>query len=106
MSTARFPIEDPKPYYSQGDEDRFFGCIYALPEYVEVLWDGAALQLTLKAPLGRDSFAELIALFKRYQVPLRWLRPAIAALSEENRAYFVRPETFWFDELFGSETVD
>jgi len=103
VNTVKFPIQDPSPYYSRGDEGRFFGCIYALPEYVEVKWDGAALQLTLKTPLSRKSFQELIALFKRYQVPLRSLRPGLAVLSKTSRTHFRRQEAFWFEELFGAD---
>lgn len=102
--TSHSQIPDPgsSEILAQGDEDRFFEGLYTLPEFVEVKWDGSALQLTLRKPVSRDSFKELIALFARYQVSLRLLRPAISALSSRNRSHFARPETYWFEELFGS----
>ena len=102
--TIRLPIEDAKLYYSQGDEDRFYGCFYALPEYVDVARDGKALQLTLKLPLSRESFYELVAVFTRYNVSLHWLRPALSALSKSDRAYFSgRPTAYWFEGLIGND---
>src|SRR5262249_52905832 len=97
----RFPIQDPSPYYSQGDENRFYRGLYALPEFVDVKWDGSALQLTLQPPLGRESFRELVALFRRYQLPLGILKPAAEVLSKADRKHFMRPDAFYFDELFG-----
>jgi hypothetical protein len=72
-------------YYSQGDEDRFFGCIYALPEYVEIKWDGSALQLTLRKPVSGKSFNELRGLFLRYGVPISSLQPMFQVLRKRTR---------------------
>jgi hypothetical protein len=89
-------------YYSGGDEDRFFACLYNLPEYVAVIGGLRTLTLELRSPLARESFRELIALFSRYQISLSSLRPALATLAKKDRAYFTRPGAFWYDGLFGA----
>ncbi len=99
-SQIKFPIKEAAKYYSQGDEDRFFGCFYDLPEYVKVQWDGSSLQLTLNTPISLASFKELVALFTRYKVPFNFLRAALPALSTEGKSYFTNSEGFWFAELF------
>ena len=87
MANLRISWEGPV-YYSQGDEDRFFACIYTLPEYVTVTGRLRTEILELRLPIARETFRELIALFTRYEISLLSLRPALANLSKKDLAYF------------------
>ena len=87
-------------FYSQGDEDRFFACFYALPEYVAVTGRLETLTLALKAPLSRESFRDLVALFHRYKLSLTCLKPALASLSPGDLAYFMSTESIYQKGLF------
>lgn len=98
----KLEVSLPGPiFYSRGDEDRFFTCFYNLPEYVAVTGRLKNLTLELNLPLCRESFEELIALLARYNISLSCLRPALAALSEDDKSSFKRPEAFWHNDLFG-----
>ena len=99
MFKLSFPV--PPIFYSHSDEDRFFQGFYALPEYVRITGVLRELTLELRQPPGRESILELIALLARYRIELAYLRPAMAALSDEDRAWFQRPAMFWHDGLFG-----
>jgi hypothetical protein len=101
MPNLHLSLPSPR-FYSQGDEGRFFACFYGLPEYVAVTGRLDTLTLELRSPLSRESFRDLIALFRRYEISFSHLRPVLATLSEGDRAYFRNPDAVWHAGLFGA----
>ena len=94
---------DLQPFYSKGDENRFF---QGLKENRAVLsFRGVGSQLILDVSLkllGRDSLWEIIALLWRYGVPLAPLAP----LSEKPRfGWLNQHHFFWHSDMFRAETA-
>jgi len=77
-------IEGPR-FYDQEDENIFFNCIYALPEYKEVKGKGLNLHIQLKEPITDSTVIQLVIICRRWQIaiePLKVLKkPSNADLS-------------------------
>ena len=55
-------IEEPSPYYSQVDEDHFFGWLQSIPVIKKVKGTTDGLELAVLRPVDKDSLRHLIAL--------------------------------------------
>lgn len=100
MSALKLSFPGPV-FYSQGDKDRFFGGFRTIPGYAGIAGRRHEVTLELRQPVCRETMQELIALLTRYGIELAHLRPALAALSAKDRAWFQRADAFWRCALFG-----
>ncbi len=69
-------------FFAQADEDRFFGWLYALPEYQIVRGISTDLEITLATPVSPETVRQLLVLFRRWcldPAPLLPLRSAETA---------------------------
>jgi hypothetical protein len=94
-------ISQPKFYFSKNDESVFFAslrnlsCVSSLRVKAGRSQD-IILHLT-KPILDDESLRTLLALLKRYQLPMRVLK---SQLSTENRHWFKKKGTYWYQEVF------
>ena len=66
-------------FFAPEDEDHFFGWIYSLPEYSNIVGAGTTLDLELAPPVSADTVRQLLVLFCRWCIgpgPLMSLRSA------------------------------
>ena len=84
---------------SQGDEDAFFNWMYAIDGYVTCRGIGEKLFLYFSLEtVTKTGLLELMALFKRYQVPdLKQLR-ALEKSAVGN--WFSSPDASWYQDIF------
>jgi hypothetical protein len=64
-------------FFAPEDEDQFFGWLYSLPEYKDILGTGTILDLELATPVSADTVRQLLVLFRRWCIdpkPLLSLR--------------------------------
>ena len=69
-------IEGPS-FYDTEDENIFFNCLYALPEYEEVKGQGVNLHIQLQEPVSDETIKQLVVVCFRWEIdiePLRKLR--------------------------------
>jgi hypothetical protein len=65
-------------YYSDGDKSRFFSGLYDNPAYLNVKGYGTKLHIKLDTrKLTRESLYDLVALFFRYKVDMKELKPLL-----------------------------
>jgi hypothetical protein len=85
-------------YYSQGDEDAFFGRLKSLPCVTSIRGKPDGLHLTLRAP-SEWQLRELIALLFRYGLDMT---PLAALKTDRNqRWFFQNRQAYWHAKVFG-----
>jgi hypothetical protein len=82
-------------FYSQHDEEMFFGWGEKIPSFSK--WDQDMLVLKGKA-LSDRQFREIIALFYRYKVPMQQLK---AFENSTNAAWLNDPKMYWHKSMYG-----
>jgi hypothetical protein len=85
-------------YYSQLDEDHFFGWLQSNPAVVQVSGQGLALHVTIRRPLSKEDLRELIAVFVRYRVDCCSLRQFC---DEHPDDYFREEGAYWHSLVYG-----
>lgn len=66
-------------FFAPEDEDQFFGWLYSLPEYKNIVGAGTTLDLELASPVSADTVRQLLVVFCRWCIgpgPLMSLRTA------------------------------
>ncbi|PBJ81602.1 hypothetical protein CMZ84_15555 [Lysobacteraceae bacterium NML93-0399] len=53
-------------FFTQADEDRFFGWLQALPECRDVRGVGTDLEVSLSTPISPDTVQQMLMLFRRW----------------------------------------
>lgn len=97
----RLICPQPNPYWSQLDESHFFGWLREVEGVIEVRGLPEGLSVYFDTPTLSDSaLRDLIALLRRYNLPMSFLR---AQLTPENEHWFKSPQAFWYGELFGQD---
>jgi hypothetical protein len=87
------------PYYSQGDERAFFEWANRIPCIRKVEGLGQELHLHVRGRrVSETCLRELIALFYRYQVPMKQLAQFE---NSSNQKWFRNPSAFWYRPVFG-----
>jgi hypothetical protein len=66
-------IEGPS-FYDQEDENVFFGCIYALPSFVEVRGHGIELTITFETEPTEETILKLLVICRRWGIEIGPLR--------------------------------
>lgn len=66
-------------FLSQADENMFFQAIYSLPSFVQIVGEGAGLNLFYRETISDNEVEFLLNLFRRYQMPVS---PDFKKLSE------------------------
>ena len=95
-SITTLRIREPKPYWSEGDEDWFFKWLEGIPSVISVTRkDG--LNITLKAEVDDFSLRELIGLFTRYEIQMSGLQ---CFCTTSNQNWFRNTEMFWYQSIF------
>ena len=87
-------------FLSQGDEDAFFGLLRANMAIRRMEGIGDTLYLHVPPRLSERSLRELLATFRRYEIPMEQLAQFT---SERNRGWFENPNSYWFSEVFGRD---
>jgi hypothetical protein len=90
-------IDQPSPYYSQTDEDHFFGWLQSIPAIKKVTGIPKGLELIVQRPIDRESLRDLIALMTRYGLDRRPLKPLC---DEQPDEYFRREGTYWHSAVY------
>jgi hypothetical protein len=88
------------PYYSQGDERAFSEWVTRIPAVDLVRGEGSSLYIHVRSRrVSATTLRELLALFRRYGVPMAQLaqfeNPA-------NREWFRSPTAHWYQAIFGA----
>ena len=70
-------------FFASEDEDHFFGWIYSLPEYVQVVGAGRELDLELSSPVSDGTVLQLLVLFRRWCIDPTALLPLRSAATSD-----------------------
>lgn len=82
-------------FYSMEDEELFFYWLYSLGAFKEVKGAGRELRVTFKrSRLSNKDRWELIAIFRRYNIDMRVLRPLLEPAEDWS------PKLHWFKAVF------
>ena len=85
-------------YYSQADEDSFFGWLHSIPDVTEVVGEHKDLIVSLASnTLSDSSLRDLIALHQRYLLPMQSLAQFE---TPSNSSWFRSPVAFWHSAVF------
>jgi hypothetical protein len=96
-SPKRLVVRSVK-YYSEYDEDQFFGWLEKIPCVAGSHGKGVDLFVDLNdGKVDDESLRELLALFNRYNVDMSQL--AIFE-SSSNRQWFREPRAYWYAKVF------
>jgi hypothetical protein len=86
-------------YFAPGDEDAFFGWLNKLAFVEKYEGSGRTLYITITcASVEEMALRELLALFKRYGIPMAQLA---VFDREEFASWFRDPRAYWHREVFG-----
>lgn len=69
-------------FFAKEDEDRFFGWIYALPEYERIVGAGTTLHLHLRTPVDAGTVEQLLVIFRRWCIDTTPLQPLRSSETE------------------------
>ncbi|MGM9482642.1 hypothetical protein ACS5PN_15725 [Roseateles sp. NT4] len=98
MNVPQLMIAGPT-FYSSQDEASFFSWLESIPGVSSVTGVGRSLEVNLNSvQLNEDALREMLALHRRYQLPMRNLA---IFLSPANESWFAAPEMYWHDAVFG-----
>ncbi|MNS03135.1 hypothetical protein D3C72_344630 [compost metagenome] len=86
------------PFYSRGDERRFFQGLDEVSAIKSVVGSGRGLFLDFDMRLlGQESLRDLIALLWRYQIPLE----PLALFAERKKfAWLLDKRAYWYKSMF------
>jgi len=85
-------------YYSQGDEDAFYGRLNSLPCVKSIRGHPYGIQITLRPP-SEWQLRELLSLLFRYGLDMA---PLAALKTERNaRWFFQNRQAYWHSKVFG-----
>ncbi len=90
----KFDLPEPKQWFSQGDEDRFFAVIYNLNGFVSVSASESGLCIEVTAPLAREDMVELIAVLVRYDQSVNCLT-CLVSHDDVLAKWFNNPQAYW-----------
>jgi hypothetical protein len=90
-------INEPRPFYSQGDEDHFFNWLQSIPEIEKVTGIGRGLEIVVRRPMEKGSLHDLIALMTRYGLDRRPLKPLC---EEQPGDYFQSKDAYWYSAVY------
>ncbi len=82
-------------FYSQKDEDSFFLWGQRIPSFLR--WEQDTMVIK-GAALSDRQLKEIIALFYRYQVPMKQLRPFETS---KNKKWLKDRKMYWHQSLYG-----
>ena len=86
-------------FYSAFDEALLFAWLESIPGVKGVVGQGRHLIVTLRSNrLSRASLTELLALHRRYEIPMRELA---RFKTEQNASWFADPRMYWHKAVFG-----
>lgn len=87
------------PYFSESDEDSFYGWLTSIPGVVSVVGtqDGLVVTLRSKRP-SKLALYELVGLHARYGLPMNSLAQF---KTPQNEAWFSAPDKYWHKAVFG-----
>jgi hypothetical protein len=90
-------------YYSQSDEDAFFGWLRSIPGVVGFVGTPEGLEVTLRSGnVGQGALRDLLALHYRYQLPMKDLAQF---QTDNNSSWFPNPIAYWHLAVFGPNAV-
>ena len=95
--TTKLTIDEPVPFYSEGDEDNFFNWLQSIPAVRGVSGTAKGLEVFIEEPLDDLSLYELIALMTRYSLDRRCLRPLC---ERDDKCWFRDKEKYWYQSIF------
>lgn len=96
MSTLIYKA--PMLYYSQRDEDAFFGWLQAIPGVISVRGLGRELHIRMRSKrVSAETLRELIALYERYKGDMSEL---MQFENSSNTAWFRDPKSYWYKRVF------
>jgi hypothetical protein len=85
-------------YFSQLDEDHFFGWLQSIPGVVGVAGTPEGLVVTLRSKnLSERALRDLLALHFRYGLPMKSLAQFETT---KNNSWFRSPEKYWYKKVF------
>lgn len=100
MSRGSIELEiDRLVFRSQYDEDSFFEWLRKLRCVEDLKGKGSSLFLLIKTPVGNANIRELLALFFRYDLPMKQLA---AFKTKKNATWFSSPRAYWSARVFKS----
>ena len=97
MKTIKAIMREPVPFYSDGDEDCFFGWLKSIEAVQDFERVRGGLELTLTDPVHDFCLRELLGLTMRYGLDMKWLR---ALRTPENEKWFVNDQMYWHEKVF------
>jgi len=85
-------------YYSQLDEDAFFGWLQSISGVVRVVGTPEGLVVTLRSKrLSQAALGDLLALHFRYGLPMETLAQFE---TPKNKSWFRSPRAYWHAKVF------
>lgn len=85
-------------FFSQGDEQAFFGWLDKLPFVVRYEGRGRTLYISINSvAVDEEGLREMLALFRRYEIGLRQLA---AFDRDEFSGWFRNKQAYWYRDVF------
>jgi hypothetical protein len=86
-------------FYSSHDEAAFFTWAQAIPAVNNVVGQDSSIIIKIKTKRISDtSLRELLALFRRYNIPMDQLAKF---RDTRNESWFASPVAYWYKSVFG-----
>ena len=98
MASFAIPQGSECPYWSNGDESAFFQWLESIPGVKSLKGQRQELIVTLQSSrISSVALRELIALHKRYNLPMRSLSRFETAT---NKKWFRSKKAYWYPKVF------
>ncbi len=92
----RIIIQEPAPFFSDGDEDCFFQWLKSIAAVKEFVGCSSGLEITLVDP-DDAGLRELVGLMTRYGLDMKWLRNLRTV---QNGSWFADDKKCWYRSVF------
>ena len=93
----KFVIQEPVPFFSDGDEDCFFQWLKSIDAVKDFFRCPSGLEITLTEPVDDPNLRELIGLMTRYGLDMKWLR---SLRTQQNEGWFASEKMYWHQSVF------
>jgi len=91
-------------YFSQKDEDSFYGWLKSIGCVADVRGDRDGLHISIRGvAITNVDLTELIGLFHRYGIDKK---PLAQFANENNASWFRNEAKYWYRDVFGAKPVE
>jgi len=97
MKTYTLLVKGRMRYHCPSDEDHFFAWLQSIPAVKNVKGTHKGLEVTIKEPIDKESFYDLVGLMTRYGLNQKCLKPLCESQIDP---WFKDPKNYWYRAVF------